>query len=59
MITFFAYIEHQNFTRIHKEEIILQVLILFQENILLLSETEYNLTGTKSIHVVVSINYGY
>jgi len=44
MMTFFVYIEYQNFTRIHKEEIVLQVLILFQENILLLSETEYNHT---------------
>ena len=43
-MTFFAYIEYQNFTRIHKEEIILQVLIPFQENTLLLSETEYNRT---------------
>jgi len=44
MMTFFVYIEYQNFTRIHKEELILQVLIPFQENTLLLSETEYNHT---------------
>jgi hypothetical protein len=41
---FFVDIEYQNFTRIHQEEIILQVLIFFQENALLLSETEYNHT---------------
>jgi hypothetical protein len=31
---FFVDIEYQNFTRIHQEEIILQVLIFFQENIM-------------------------
>jgi hypothetical protein len=34
MFTFLVYIEYHNFTRIHIEKIILQVLILFQENIL-------------------------
>jgi hypothetical protein len=36
---FFVYVEYQNFTGIHQEEIILHVFILFQENSLLLSET--------------------
>ena len=44
MITFSVYIEYQDFTRIHKEEILLQVLIILEENILQLSETEYNYT---------------
>jgi hypothetical protein len=34
IMTFLVYIEYQNFTRIHIEKIIIQVLILFQENIL-------------------------
>ena len=33
-MTFLLYNEYQNFTRIHIEEIILQVLILFQEKML-------------------------
>jgi hypothetical protein len=32
MMTFLVYIEYQNFTRIHIEEIILQLLILFEES---------------------------
>jgi hypothetical protein len=32
-MTFLVDIEYQNFTRIHIEEIILQVLILFEESI--------------------------
>jgi hypothetical protein len=34
IMTFLVYIEYQNFTRIHIEKIIIQVLIRFQENIL-------------------------
>ena len=34
IMIFLVYIEYQNFTRIHIEEIILHVLILFQENML-------------------------
>jgi hypothetical protein len=64
MITFLVYIEYQNFTRIRIEEIILQVLIFFAESncllicltFWLLSKSEYTHIGTKSIHVVVSIN---
>ena len=58
----FVYIEYQNFTRIHKEEIIQQVLILFQENILTTVRDgiqSYNHTGTMSNHVVFPIKYGY
>ena len=32
MMTFLVYIEYQNFTRIHIEEILLQVVILFEES---------------------------
>ena len=32
MMTFLVYIEYQNFTIIHIEEIILHVLILFEES---------------------------
>ena len=50
MMTFLVYIENQNFTRIHIEEIILQILILFQQancwwiwlTFWLLSKREYN-----------------
>jgi hypothetical protein len=50
MMTFLVYIENQNFTRIHIEEMILQVLILFQQTncwwiwltCWLLSKREYN-----------------
>ena len=56
-----------NFTRIHIQKRILQVLLLFQQSNLLyiwltfwlLSKREYNHTGTKSIHVVASIKCGY
>jgi hypothetical protein len=66
-MTVLAYFEYQNFTRIHIEDTILQVLILFEESnclliyltFWLLSKREYNHIGTKSIHVVVSIKCGY
>ena len=62
MMTFLIYIEYQNFTRIHIDEIILPVLILFGESNCLyiwLTKREYTHIGTRSIHVVVSIKYGY
>jgi hypothetical protein len=66
-MTFLVYIELQNFTRIHTQKRILQVLLLFQQSIFLyiwltfwlLSKREYNHTGTKSIHVIASIKCEY
>jgi hypothetical protein len=58
MMTFLVYIEEQDVTIIYIEEIILQVLILFQENNFTAVTDEYNHTGTKSIHVEVLIECG-
>ena len=62
MMTFLLYNEYQNCTRIHIEEIILQVLILFEESIFFINMSNILTAvkeGTKSIHVVVSITCEY
>ena len=57
MMTFLVYIEYQNFTRIHIEEIILQVLILFEEsNCLLKCLTVWLLSYWEKVYSRSSFN---
>jgi hypothetical protein len=55
---FFVDIEYQNFTRIHQEEILLVVLIYFQENIVTAVRNGIQ-SYSHTNHIVVSIKYGY
>ena len=58
-MTFLVYIEYQNFTSIHIEEIIPQVVILFEVIVYkYVSHFDCCHIWTKSMHVVVSIKCG-
>ena len=59
-MTFLLYIEYQNFTRIHIEEIILQVLILFEESIIFIKRVQLMHTLNLSLlHFTCMFDYNY